>query len=44
MLEVAQKYGIAFTEKEIGLFDAQKEMHGLDIICVKKLFSNTPRS
>jgi hypothetical protein len=41
---VTQKYGIAFTEKEIGLFDAQKEMHSPDIICVKKLFSNTPRS
>jgi hypothetical protein len=44
MVKVAQKYGIAFTEKEIGLFDAQKEMHGLDIRRVKKLFSNMLRS
>lgn len=44
MLKVAQKYGIAFIEREIALFDAQKEMHSPDIICVKKLFSNSLRS
>lgn len=41
---VTPKYGIAFIEKEIGLFDAQNYTHCLDICRVKKLFSNMLRS